>query len=139
MDLRLVRATFLPDRCIGSLWVNGLYACDTLEDKDRKLEEGGTKVPGKTAIPRGRYKVTVDFSNRFKRRMIHVLDVPQFDGIRIHAGNTPDDTEGCILVGEHDPDEFGHNIVNSRVHLSAVQRDVESALSRNEAVWLEVV
>jgi hypothetical protein len=71
----------------------------TLEDTDRKLEEGGEKVAGQTCIPRGRYRITLTMSNRFKRILPLLNDVPQFSEIRIHAGNTPADTEGCIIVG----------------------------------------
>lgn len=69
----------------------------TLEDVDRFLEAGGrTKIPKETAIPRGRYQIVIDMSDRFKRPMPHLLGVPQFDGVRIHTGVTALDVEGCI-------------------------------------------
>ena len=70
------------------------FRCWTCEDLERE-----TKIKGRTAIPTGRYKMVINFSNRFQKEMPLLLDVPNFEGIRIHAGNTSEDTEGCILVG----------------------------------------
>jgi hypothetical protein len=99
MELKLIRETFTEKSTIGSLYVNGIFFCYTLEDKDRKLESGGVKEYAKTAIPRGKYKVINSFSNRFKKYLPELVNVPQFAGIRIHAGNKAEDSEGCILVG----------------------------------------
>ena len=63
------------------------------------IEDGSVKLPGKMAIPGGRYRLVIDWSNRFGRMMPHVLDVPQFTGIRIHSGNRREDTEGCPITG----------------------------------------
>jgi hypothetical protein len=71
--------------------------CFVLEDMVRAP---GVKVPGETAIPSGRYRVIVDWSNRFRKYSFHILDVPNFSGIRIHSGNTDQDTEGCLLAGQ---------------------------------------
>ena len=86
---------------IGRLAINGIYFCDTLEPTWRDIGVGrpGRKVMGRTAIPEGRYPLVVTFSPRFKRWLPLLLHVPQFSGIRIHSGNTADDTEGCILPG----------------------------------------
>ncbi len=86
---------------IGRLAINGTYFCDTLEPTWRDIGVGrpGRKVMGRTAIPEGRYPLVVTFSPRFKRWLPLLLNVPQFSGIRIHSGNTADDTEGCILPG----------------------------------------
>ena len=100
MKLTLVRTYFFKDRCIGYLYLDGDFFCYTLEDHDRRLEEGGEKVPKETAIPRGTYKIKLTMSTRFKQVLPELIAVPQFTGIRIHAGNFPGDTEGCILVGE---------------------------------------
>ena len=79
---------------IGELYLNGKFQCYTLEDVERPV-----KIYGATAIKKGTYKVKITFSNRFKRLLPELLEVPEFKGVRIHAGNSPEDTEGCILVG----------------------------------------
>lgn len=93
---------------IGKLYIDGKYFCDTLEDTDRALDQSmpindikNIKVYGETAIPTGTYPVIIDYSNKFKRRMPHILNVPGFSGIRLHSGNTDKDSYGCILVGKN--------------------------------------
>jgi hypothetical protein len=80
---------------IGELLVNGVWECFTLEDTERKI-----KIKGETAIPKGTYRVIINESNRFKRLLPLLIDVPNFEGVRIHSGNSNHDTEGCILVGQ---------------------------------------
>jgi hypothetical protein len=136
MKLEINRKEFYPDRCIGGFYIDDRWCYYTLEDTDRKLEEGGVKIAGKTAIPRGRYKVTISWSNRFKRLMPHILDVPQFVGIRIHAGNTPENTEGCPLIGLQY--EVGsHNILKSKLAFDDFFPKLESGLLDGD-VWIEV-
>lgn len=108
MELYLKRSVKTDTSTIGKLSVNGKFLCLTLEDKDRDLvntmaaaDVAKIKVFAKTAIPRGRYKIILNQSTRFKKEMPLLLDVPGFAGIRIHSGNTSEDTEGCILVGEN--------------------------------------
>jgi hypothetical protein len=98
--LLLKRIALRDDYTIGKLYIDGSYFCDTLEDRVRDLAKEA-KVPAKTAIPSGTYKVMVNTSPKFKRLLPRLLDVPHFDGILIHRGNTPEDTAGCILVGEN--------------------------------------
>jgi hypothetical protein len=98
MIIELVRDGYITPN-LGKLFIDGKYFCNTLEDADRHLEGGGVKVPKETAIPRGVFKVQLSFSNRFKRIMPEVLDVPGFTGVRLHGGNTEHDTEGCPLLG----------------------------------------
>ncbi len=92
---------------IGKLFITGRYFCDTLEDEIRDLnhngqfDQGEIKIPARTAIPCGSYNLVINYSNRYKRPMPRLLNVPNFSGILIHPGNTTEDTAGCILVGEN--------------------------------------
>ena len=96
MKLTLKRNFKGPDYTIGKLYIDGHYFCDTLEDTVRPI---GEKIKGKTAIPAGDYKVIKSYSPRFKKILPEILDVPGFSGVRIHAGNTAKDTDGCLLLG----------------------------------------
>jgi hypothetical protein len=80
---------------IGELYIDGVFECYTLEDIEREV-----KIKSETAISKGTYKVIINQSNRFKRLLPLLLNVPNFEGVRIHSGNTNHDTEGCILVGQ---------------------------------------
>lgn len=95
LNLEVVRFNFTPLSTIGKLYVNGVFECYTLEDCVRDK-----KIYGITAIPTGTYKVILNLSNRFKRVLPLLIDVPNFEGVRIHNGNYSTDTDGCILVGE---------------------------------------
>ena len=110
----LRRIFFGPDYTIGKLYIDGEYFCDTLEDKVRP---DGIKIYGETAIPAGKYKVVLSQSARFKRLLPAILDVPDFKGIRIHAGNTAIDSHGCILVGKN---KIKGSISQSRVTENAL-------------------
>src|SRR5689334_5448235 len=99
MELTLVRKFNGADCTIGELFVDGRFECFTLEDVVRPGDIARVKVAGRTAIPAGTYEVRLTMSERFKRVLPLLLNVPSFEGIRIHAGNTAADTEGCILVG----------------------------------------
>ena len=94
MNILVHRFEFGDNYTIGKLFVDGIFYCYTLEDKVRDI-----KIPNETAIPCGTYQVIIDFSNRFQKDMPHILNVPNYEGIRIHSGNTDKDTDGCILVG----------------------------------------
>ncbi len=96
MNLFLQRIAQTPEYTIGRLYINDNFFCNTLEDAVREQ-----KIAGQTAIPEGTYTVIVNKSPRFKRDLPLLLDVPNFEGIRIHRGNTAKDTSGCILVGEN--------------------------------------
>ena len=132
MRLILQRLQLLNGCTIGELLVNGNHECWTLEDTVRAP---GEKVPHQTAIPFGTYRVITDLSARFGRVMLHVLDVPDFAGIRIHSGNTAADTDGCILVGL---DRLKDRVGRSRAALDILQPKVQSALDAGEEVTIEV-
>jgi len=95
MLIEVVREKYLEHVTMGKMFVDGVFYAFTLEDKVREV-----KVWGETAIPTGTYSVFVRYSNRFKKELVAVKDVPKFDGVLIHGGNTDKDTHGCILIGE---------------------------------------
>lgn len=93
---------------IGRLYVNGEFLCNTIEDVDRKLNQNMSateiqkiKVMAETAIPTGTYAMRVSMSPKFKRELVEIVNVPAFSGIRIHRGNTAQDSAGCVIVGEN--------------------------------------
>lgn len=102
MNLLVLREPTVEGTTFGSLYIDGHRFCDTLEDAVREIPGVPVeqwKIRGETAIPAGTYRVVLSLSNRFKRILPEVLGVPGFTGIRIHAGNAVDDTDGCLLVG----------------------------------------
>jgi hypothetical protein len=108
MELKLQRRYRAGDYTIGSLYIDGVYFCDTLEDADRGLTQSmpleeirRIKVAHETAIPTGVYRMIVNLSPAKRRMLPRLLDVPGFSGILIHRGNTKNDSSGCILVGEN--------------------------------------
>ena len=116
LDMKLVRTEFKDTQTVGKLYLNGVYFCDTLEDKNRDLNKNGIfdgdekKVYSETCIPFGQYKVIINQSPRFKRLMPRLLNVPHFDGILIHNGVTEKNSAGCILVGSYN----GQKLVRSK-------------------------
>ncbi len=120
---------------LGTFSIDGARVGYTCEDQDRRLEEGGEKVFGATAIPRGRYRVILSFSGRFQALMPEVLDVPGFEGIRIHGGNTAADTHGCPLLGAQ-ATPTGVRVCSG---VNAFLRQaIGKAIASGEDVWLEV-
>lgn len=107
-NLRLEREC-LEERTLGKLYINKEFFCSTIEDKYRDLSKE-KKVYGETCIPFGTYKVIINMSPKYGRLMPRLLDVPHFDGILIHYGNTEQDSAGCVLVGKRS----GQKVINSR-------------------------
>ena len=115
------------------------YFCDTLEPTWRDYKNGAYKVKGRSAIPEGRYAVVISFSPKFGAWLPILLGGPEFNrkwqGIRIHAGNTAKDTEGCILVGKNR--EVG-KVLDSRIWLHRLKQKIVEAKNRGETVWLTI-
>ena len=98
-----------PSYTIGRVYIDGEFFCNSLEDRDRGLRQDMSvgeisriKIVGETAIPTGKYKVTMTYSAKYKRVMPQIMNVPGYTGVRIHSGNTAADTLGCILLGKND-------------------------------------
>jgi len=102
ITIQIKRFALKETYTIGKLYVDGVYICDTIEDKVRVLNSSKDKVYGFTAIPRGEYKADVAFSNKFRYNVVRLFGVPYFEGIYIHKGNTEKDSLGCVIVGKND-------------------------------------
>jgi hypothetical protein len=130
MELQLIRTERSGNSTIGELSVDGKFECYTLEDLERPV-----KIKGDTAIPVGRYEVIINQSQRFGRLLPLLLNVPEFEGVRIHPGNTATDTEGCILVGETKGEA---SIGQSRAAFQQLFDKLKIALER-EKIFIEIV
>lgn len=138
MKLTLTRNPSAHNCTIGDLAVDGEHQCFTLEDEVREVEGKPVtewKIAGQTAIPRGRYEVIINHSARFKRDLPLLLNVPGFVGVRIHPGNTAEDTEGCILVGEK---VLGSAIGESRKAFAELMLLMQDAIAAGEKVHIEI-
>lgn len=118
---------------IGRLYIDGVYFCDTLEDTDRDLKQiddvkdiQQRKIKGQTAIPLGTYNIILNRSNRFKKILPLLLNVPCYEGVRIHSGNTHVDTDGCILVGFN---TIKGMVTNSRPTMTNLMKKLKTAKS----------
>lgn len=138
---------------IGKLYINGVYFCNTLEDKDRGLKQKDPlsfirtkKVYGETAIPTGIYRITMDvvspkysavswYYNLCKGRMPRLLNVPGFEGILIHPGNTALDTYGCILVGKN---TVVGKVTDSKNTFAKLYKQMKAARDKNEEITIEI-
>ena len=142
MKLLLKRIAFKETYTIGKLSIDGAYFCDTLEDKNRDLNHDGDlndagegKVMHETAIPFGTYRVVVNVSPRFGRELPRLENVPHFDGILIHRGNTDADSSGCILVGEN---KVKGKVINSTPYEIELVKRCKEALARGEKITITV-
>lgn len=142
MKLRLERKYFKETYTIGNLYINGSFFSNTLEDKNRdvnkngKFDNGETKVYGETCIPFGTYKVILTMSPKFKRELPRLLNVPSFEGVLIHRGNTAKDSAGCILIGEN---KAVGKVLNSTPYEERLVKMMKNAISRGEEITIEIV
>jgi len=142
MKIQLKRCYFAPTYTIGTIYIDGERFCDTLEDKNRDANHNGrfdgdeVKVKHETAIPFGTYKVIIAKSPRFDRDLPRLLDVPNFDGVLIHRGNTPEDTSGCILIGEN---KVKGKVINSTPYELELVKRCKAALAKGEEIKIEIV
>lgn len=135
MKLLLERRYKKPGYTVGRLYVDGMFFCDTLEDRVRELSRE-KKIAGETAIPAGCYEVIVNISPKFKRKLPRLLNVPGFEGILIHRGNTPEDTAGCILVGEN---KAVGKVLNSTPYELRLTEMIERAQTAGESITIEIL
>ena len=143
MRILLQRHALKAGYTIGRMEINGRYFCDTLEDTDRGLRESMTedeiaalKVKGATAIPTGTYRIDMQTrSPRFGRVLPRLVSVKGYSGVLIHSGNTADDTEWCILVGENR--ERG-KVLNSRATLESLLVFLRAAQAEGEEIELTI-
>jgi hypothetical protein len=143
MKLTLKRRFLGDDYTIGSLYIEGEYFCDTLEDVDRGLVQSmplneirKIKIPHETAIPTGTYRVVVNLSPAKKRMLPRLLDVPGFSGILIHRGNTKSDSSGCILVGEN---KVKGKVINSTIYEKQLVEILTEAQENGETIEIEII
>lgn len=141
MKLKLIRKIFAKDYTIGELYINDTFFCSILEDKDRGLDSSmklsdikKIKVKSKTAIPYGNYEVKITYSNRFKTNLPLLVDVPGYEGIRIHTGNTHHDTDGCLLPGVFAKDK----VLQSRETFRYLYAILFKAVKDKETITIEI-
>lgn len=133
MKIQLIRKDFGADHTISDIMVDGKFECYCIEDVVRAPDQ--PKVPGKTAIPYGTYKVIVNMSNRFKRDLPLLLNVPNFEGIRIHTGNTAADTEGCLIPGKI---KQKGKVLQSREAFASLFDKIKAAIVKGDQVSIEI-
>jgi hypothetical protein len=152
LELEITRRYNCPNYCIGTMRVNNVVTSDTLEDTDRGLTSDMSslaikvkKIFGKTAIPKGRYKVVLTISSKFKDRpwakkyeglVPEILNVKGFSGVRIHPGNKPEDTDGCPLVGEN---KVKGQIINSvTTYYNLMDRYIMPAYNNVDEIYITI-
>lgn len=140
MDWTLRRDPTGPHGTFGALYIGAGFECHTLEDPVRddpvpETLENEAKEPGRTAIPPGRYEVVLTWSPRFRRVMPELKSVPGFTGVRIHPGNTHQDTAGCILPGKA---RFATRVGYSQEAFAAIFVKLSDTLASGDRVWLSI-
>lgn len=154
MKIKVERKWKKETYTIGRLYINGEFFCNTLEDTDRELKQSDpittiqkNKVYGETAIPTGKYKIEMNvvspkysavkwYQDLCKGKMPRLLNVPCFEGVLIHPGNTPLDTFGCILVGEN---KVKGKLINSRETFKNLYKQLRTAADNKEEITIEIV
>lgn len=152
MELKLNRVGKQDTYTIGKLFIDGVYFCDTMEDKDRGLSSTTPistieklKVHGQTAIPMGVYTVDMNqVSPRLSQKDMYkviggkvprLLNVPGFDGVLIHVGNTAEDTLGCILVGYN---KVKGQVINSKDTFFKLYPRLKQASDKGEKITIRI-
>ena len=141
MELLLERKYLKEKYTIGDLYVDGVFFCNIMEDKVVDINKNGLfdcgefKIKGHTAIPYGEYEIKLTYSPKFKRELPLLLNVPHFEGIRIHRGNTPNDSAGCLLPGENK--EKGKVLNSTKYEIELVKRI--KALPLNEKITIKII
>ena len=142
MELKLIRKYRCSNYCIDKLYINNEYFSDALEDPDRGLTDSMSleeikkiKIKGNTCIPYGTYNITITYSPRFKKNLPLLNNVKGFDGIRIHSGNKPQDTEGCLLPGFN---KVKGQVIDSRVTTDKLIAQIQQALNKGEKVTITI-
>lgn len=142
MELRVERLWPRDNYTIGRLYVNGEFFSNTLEDKVIDVNKNGVfdgnekKVYGESAIPYGTYKVIFNESSKFGRKLPRLLNVPHFEGILIHPGNTAKDSLGCILVGKNTSKGM---LTESRATSDKLNKLIEEAQNKGEEITIEII
>jgi len=141
MKLKLIRTDKTEISTIGELTVNGVFECFILEDKDRGLDQNMPlsviqehKVYGKTAIPKGEYRVVISYSPTFKQYLPLIVNVPGYDGVRIHSGNKAEETLGCLLTGVARTKDM---VLNSRTAFKALFAKLK-AVEKTEKITIDI-
>jgi hypothetical protein len=150
MKIKVVREFFSNSETLGTMYINDKFFCYTLEDYDRKFKQSQdeafikkNKIAKKTALPSGEYRLILSISNRFQRLMPEVLNVKGFAGIRIHGGNTHENTEGCILIAKNrfidKQSTFGkiRNWIQGTMEVQLI-KEIQKALNNNEIIELSI-
>jgi len=142
-EITLHRRYLRTDYTIGTMSVNGVYLCETVEDRVRDFNKDGDlldtdeeKVYGKTAIPFGRYRITVNMSPKFKRELPIILEVPHFTGIRIHEGRSAANSEGCIILGEN---KIKGGVINSAPYVRGLTEWIKHQEAGGNKVYINII
>jgi len=143
MTIKIIRKVYTDKSTISEVFIDDKFICYTLEDKDRGLlqqmsieEIKKKKQYAITAIPLGKYEVVVTYSNRFKKDLPLLLNVPGYEGVRIHPGNTDANTEGCILPGSSKSTDF---VGESKKAFEVLFNHIKQAIAKKEKVYVEIL